>query len=205
MQRAFGYSQKKLTEKAEILLTVCKRDLKSLTSQGFLNGDTLYEMEKLLTKFKDYTPDRENLKEINNLNLRCKELKKQIIKTIRIIQCRLSALGHNEDEYFKMLKNLKVHNVSNTTFTDEIRKIQALSPNFYRLGIPASITGGLNGFISEYKKTLSLYNSQTATRKDKSNERISIANNLTEIVSEICKIGKLMFKGTEKYKDYLMY
>ena len=104
-----------------------------------------------------------------------------------------------------MLKNLKVHNVSNTAFTSEIRKIQALSPNFYRLGVPASITGSLNGMIADYKKTLDNYESQTLSRKSKSDERISIANSLTELVSEICKIGKLVFKDTEKYKDYLMY
>lgn len=205
MQRKFGYSQKKLSDKAEELLTVCKRDLKSLKSQGFFKEDFIEDLETLLKKFRSFTPDSKNLQEINSLNLRCKEVKKQIIKTIRIIQCKLQRLGQEESEYYKMLKTLKVHNVSNAEFTSEIRKIQALSPNFYRLGIPASITGSLNGMIADYKKTLDNYESQTLSRKSKSDERISIANNLTEIVSEICKIGKLVFKDTEKYKDYLMY
>ncbi|MBQ5539097.1 MAG: hypothetical protein IIU03_02535, partial [Bacteroidales bacterium] len=173
MQRKFGYSQKKLSDKAEQLSAVCKRDLKSLKSQGFFKEEFIEDLETLLKKFRTFTPDSKNLKEINTLNLRCKEIKKQIIKTIRIIQCKLQSLGQEESEYYKMLKNLKVHNVSNTAFTSEIRKIQALSPNFYRLGIPASITGSLNGMIADYKKTLDNYESQTLSRKSKSDERIS--------------------------------
>jgi hypothetical protein len=205
MRRNFGFSQKRLKEKAVQLIAVCKRDFFVLASEGHFEENTLRELEKLTAEFSSASTDRDNLREINALNLRVKEIKRRIIKTIRIIQCRLEADGHKDNEYFKMLKTLKVHNTDSEVFISGIRRIQALSPNFYSLGVPASLTGSLNGMISEYKKTLDSFNNAVRSRKKKSENRIAVANRLTNLISQICRIGKIVFKDTEKYKEYMMY
>ena len=207
MLRNYGFSQENLIKRAENLLQVCQRDFNTLKKDGLFETELLEKLNKELSFFKSIVSDSFQLKQINLLNTQCKEKKKQIIKLIRIIQLRLETTCDKDNYYLKMLKTLKVHNISGDCFIENIRKIQALSPNFYSLGIPASITGNLNSFIVEYKKKFSKYNSMISNRKQISNERIISANRLSVLMSEICKIGKLVFKATnkEKYKDYVMY
>ena len=75
------------------------------------------------------------------------------------------------------------------------------------MGVSASLTGTLNGLINDFKKQLESLAKLNADRKNDSESRISLANNIISLMGRICKMGKLLWKDTDeaKYKDYVLY
>ena len=106
-----------------------------------------------------------------------------------------------------LLKKLKVHNVTEEIFLREIRKVQGYSVKLCSLGISAATTSALSQQIIDYKNQLETFHRISDARKISSEQRITLANELTLLMSQICRIGKLLFKGIDdiKYKDYVLY
>jgi|GEM_PF-3047868 len=206
MRRKFCFTQQQLINRADALTNTCKRDIELLIKKGFTDN-YLVKLSELTDSFKSFSTDSSNLQDISKMNLSCKELKKEIIRQIRVIQWQLENKGMEGSEYFKLLKKLKVHNVTEEIFLREIRKVQGYSVKLCSLGISASTTSVLSQQIIDYKIQLDNYHQVSNLRKTSSEQRIALANELTLLMSQICRIGKLLFKGVddEKYKDYVLY
>ncbi len=206
MRRKFCFTQQQLIDRALNLYETCKRDMVLLQKKGF-SDENLNRMSELTKKFEAFNSDSSNLQNISKMNTYCKNLKKEIVRQIRVIQWQLESKGLAGNEYFVLLKNLKVHNVSEEIFLMEIRKVQGYSVKLCSLGISASMTGALSQQIIDYKTNLDNFHKVIDSRKTASEHRISLANELTLLMSQICKIGKLLFKGVDdtKYKDSILY
>ncbi|MBO7142978.1 MAG: hypothetical protein J6V76_07710 [Bacteroidales bacterium] len=206
MKRNFCFSQQQLINRALKLSAACERDLSRLTNIGF-TPDMLKNLTEMNAEFMRMNPDRGFLKEIATLTDRRKAIKKEIVKQIRIIQLRLEILGCQQSDIYNLLKNIKVHNVSDEVFLSGMRQIQSCGVKLCSMGVSASLTGTLNGLINDFKKQLESLAKLNADRKNDSESRISLANNIISLMGRICKMGKLLWKDTDeaKYKDYVLY
>lgn len=206
MKRNFCFSQQQLINRALKLSAACERDLSRLTNIGF-TPDMLKNLTEMNAEFMRMNPDRGFLKEIAALTDRRKAIKKEIVKQIRIIQLRLEILGCQQTDIYNLLKNIKVHNVSDEVFLSGMRQIQSCGVKLCSMGVSASLTGTLNGLINDFKKQLESLAKLNTDRKNDSESRISLANNIISLMGRICKMGKLLWKDTDeaKYKDYVLY
>ncbi len=206
MKRNFCFSQQQLINRALKLSAACERDLSRLTGIGF-TSDMLKNLTEMNADFMRMNPDRGILKEIAALTDKRKTIKKEIIKQIRIIQLRLEILGKQQTDIYHLLKNIKVHNVTDAVFLDGMRQIQSFSINLCSMGVSATLTGTLNGLINDFKTQVELLQKLNSERKIDSESRISLANNIITLMGRICKMGKLLWKDVDesKYKDYVMY
>ncbi|MCQ2974728.1 MAG: hypothetical protein MJ211_07950 [Bacteroidales bacterium] len=206
MKRNFCFSQQQLINRALRLSASCDRDFQKLSEFGFTD-EMFKNLTELTSKFMNFCSDKINLHNITSFNENRKKLRKDIIKQIRLIQLKLEILNCQNSDIYSTLRKLKVYNVSDSKFLEEIKKVQGSSVILCSLGVSATQTGTLNSLIIEYKKSCETCISFNNSRKADSEERINIANDLLKSMSTICKMGKLVWKDVDdnKYNDYILY
>lgn len=206
IKRNFCFSRIQLIERAESLAATCKRDLSDLRPYGF-DQNLLDDLISYTSKFSNFTADKTNLDNITLSNQKRKQIRKQIIGAVRLIQLRLETVAGNQNDFYLLLKNLKLHNVDDDVFFNELRKVQGSGVQICQTGVSASLTGTLNRNINDYRVMTENFNKYSTLRKETSLQRTAMANALMEKMVLISKIGKLCWRYSDslKYNDYVLY
>lgn len=207
---AFKFTIAELCQRGDKLVVVYKRD-----EAEFLNyGYPLETAEQIVTKtdeLKAFPTDEyyEGLQQLATTEK--KAAREELTNNLIDVKNRFKlTYGANSPE----LKVLKLNNVSKLNDNELIQKAlhtyQVCEPRLTALAKRNVTQATLDGVMTSRTKLDKAIDKQATAitqRREKTLERTRLANELYKLLSELCEVGKLIWKNKNEafYTDYVIY
>ena len=186
------------------------RDLSDFEIYG-LTAEKIGSIKALGDEFERFPTDAAFVGDIMIATENKKALREQILEVIRSMAVRVEAKwGADSAKY----KRLNLNNPSKLVYDSLLVTSRALHSimtehlsDLADLGLTQAMLNEYADLNEQFELAINAQIDAIAARADKTSERIQKGNELYNLVSMYCEIGKRIYinKNPAKYKDYLIY